>query len=609
MAKISTQNNDAVFNFDKWLGLNENPDGDTQLKPGEASLMKNFKITRDGNLQKRPGMKTIHTARAWTGPIRGIWHGLVNDTEYTVFAADGDLWTYNFDTNTATSIKNAFTDFTDAPTTFFGYSGKLYIMNGHEYLEWDGSMPPQNGVFPVVGYRPLIATQTLPTGGGTELQRVNMLNGLRRVRFSPDGTATTFKLPEKGLTSIDYVITVATGADLPYSSSDLTNGTVTFASAPATGVDTIEIGYTYPATQRSTIEAMRFSEIYNGSTDNRVFVYGDDSNRAFYSDLDHDGQERADYFPDLNVVHVGSENTPITALIRHYSRLAVFKTDSAYSIDYGTITLASGAVTAAFYIVPTNRTIGNEAYGQTQLVNNSPRTLFGSAIYEWKNNASYSSNLTVDERQAKLVSKRVFNTLSSLELESAYAFDDNERQEYYVIQNGTALVHNYVTDAWYKYTGFDVALMFPIGGELYGCTSTGDIVHISRNYQNDNGAAIDCLWQSGALDFGRAWQRKYAAKIFVTIKPEVKANVQLTVTTNRKDDYAVKTIAAGFATFTDVNFNHFSFGLNQQPQTEKLKIKAKKFAYYHLIFQSNNDWSNATILAAQIKVRFMGDVK
>ena len=57
MAKISTLSNDKVYSFQKWYGLNEHPDGDTNLKNGEASTMINWKITRDGNLKRRPGQE------------------------------------------------------------------------------------------------------------------------------------------------------------------------------------------------------------------------------------------------------------------------------------------------------------------------------------------------------------------------------------------------------------------------------------------------------------------------------------------------------------------------------------------------------------------------
>jgi len=59
MATISGANNEKIFSLKKWGGLNEAPDGDTRLKLGEASKMVNWKITRDGNLKRRPGMEVV----------------------------------------------------------------------------------------------------------------------------------------------------------------------------------------------------------------------------------------------------------------------------------------------------------------------------------------------------------------------------------------------------------------------------------------------------------------------------------------------------------------------------------------------------------------------
>ena len=41
MARITGQTDEQIFRIQKWLGLNENPDGDTKLKLGEAAVMRN----------------------------------------------------------------------------------------------------------------------------------------------------------------------------------------------------------------------------------------------------------------------------------------------------------------------------------------------------------------------------------------------------------------------------------------------------------------------------------------------------------------------------------------------------------------------------------------
>jgi hypothetical protein len=595
---------ESVFTISRWLGLNENPDGDTGLKAGEAAEMTNFRITQDGNLQLRPGFKTIHSSRIWSGAVRGIWNGFVYGTQYTVFAAGGGLYKYDFETNTATSILGAGLTLSDADVFFFGYSGRLYAINGHEYIEWDGQSPAKN----VEGYRPLVAVAVGPTGGGTALEQVNKLCGLRRVWVSPDGSATVFVLPERGIASVDYVRDRATGqpVSFTYSAED---GTVTFASAPDVGTDTIEIGYTHPVSFRDEALAMRFAEIYNGATDNRVFLYGDGSNRAIYSGLDYDGRERADYFPDMNVLDVGTANTPITALVRHYSQLAVYKSDSSYSVRYGTLGLEGGALTSAFYITPANRALGNEAPGQALLVENSPRTLASSAVYEWRNYSSYSANLTSDERQAHNISSRVHATLSKLDLTLARTYNDRDGREYYILLDGVAVVNNYASDAWYIYRGFDFTHLFTVSGELYGCLPSGDLAHISRRYQNDDGAAIDALWRSGSMSFARDWRKKYSPYLFVTMKPEVRSHLLASIRTNRKSDFERKALVSGLAGFFDASFRHFSFGTNRQPQSKRIRLKAKKFAYYQLLFESCEDWSTATALSASVRLRYASDVR
>lgn len=598
MARIKPSSNESIQSINKWLGVNENPDGDTNLKMGEAAEMRNFRITNEGSLQKRPGTKTLLTIAA--APVRTLWTGYVAGTERVIAACNNKVWSLNLSANTAAEI-GAFA--TTCTVSFFGFSSKLYMLNGSQYKVWDGTTFSD-----ITGYRPLIAVSAPYSGGGTALQRINMLNGLRRVRFSPDGSHATFTLPEKGLSSVEYAKYVATDAAIGISASDLVNGTATLSITPAAGTNTIEIGYTYPTTYRAQILAMRFAELFNGVTDNRIFIYGDGSNKAYYSDLDYSGTATAEYFPDLNVVNVGDANTPVTSMVRHYNQLMAFKTDSAYSIQYGDITLSSGSVTAAFYCMAVNKGIGNDAYGQVQTVVNYPRTLDGQSIYEWRPTSS-TGNVTSDQRNANRISERIENMLSSFSLQDSYAFVDKYNHEYYLIYNGKALVHNYAADAWYEYTEFGFNVLLSYNGELYGGTADGKIKHISRAYQSDDGNAIDAYWQSGSMTFGADFIRKYSAMLFIALKPELHASLKVTARTNIKGDFNEKTVAYGLATFKHANFAHWSFGTNRQPQTKRLKLKAKKFAYYQLIFSSNTDWSTATVLAADIKARYMGDIK
>lgn len=604
MARITASTNEKVYQLKAWGGLHQNPDGDTKLKMGEAADIKNFRITRDGNLQKRPGTKTA--AVLFDGePVQGMWTGYVKGNEYFLAACGGKLWSLTGDEPGELSATELGDIDCENHVHFFGFSGIVYMLNGKEYLQWDGET-----LETVHGYRPLVNISVAPDNTSWEtLEQANKLCGERRMWISPDGEGDTFQLPEENVQSIDYVKDLKTGEEVYGFSTDLNLGTVTFDEPPAKAVNSYEIGWTMAETDRARVEAMMYSELYSGTQDTRVFIYGDGSNEAFYSGLDYDGKPRADYFPDMNEVAVGDANTPITGMIRHYSTLICFKKDSAWSISYGIVTLADESLVPAFYVTPTNRAIGNDAPGQVQLVLNAPYTLHGSDIYEWRNTSSYTANLSTDERQTKRISDRVYATLGGFKAENCICFDDNYAQEYYVVHEGNALVYNYAADAWYYYTGIDARCFLSFNNELYFGTADGRVKHMNYDYRSDDGKAIIAYWESGSMSFGADYMRKYAAALWVSIKPEANSEVFVTVQTDRKSSYTEKAVASSLASFYPASFASWSFAVNRKPQIERLKIKAKKFVFYKLIFRTEAADATATIVSADIRVRMTGDAK
>lgn len=522
--------------------------------------------------------------------VRGLWSGFVAGQEVLCAACNGYLWQLSRGEDGSWSKTACGTIDTDEDVFMFGFSDSLYLLNGSQYRVWNGTALTDVG-----GYRPLVAVSVPPEGGGTTLEQVNKLTGARRVRVSPDGTATVFHLPEQNLASVDYVQYVASGTDITSYDVSLTDGTVTIAPAPAEGTNSIEIGYSVAGDTAGEIRAMRYAELYNGSQDTRVFVYGDGTNRCFYSGIDYDGLPRADYFPDLNVAHVGDENTAITAMIRHYDRLLCFKLDSAWAIGYSQVTLADGTVTAGFYVSPVNRSVGNCAPGQAVLVENRPRTLDGRSVVEWKSTSS-SGNINGDERNAERVSQRVDETIRTFDLATAKTFYDKYAHEYYVIgADGTALVHGIDADAWYVYTNFAAKCLINYMDELYFGTEDGYLRHFSTQYFSDEGEAIDAYWESGSMPFAADFQRKYSAMLWVGIRPDDNGYLEVSAKTDRKTDFAVYSFETADAA--------------QVPEMNRIKLKAKKFTYYNLILANNTADKTATVVSVDIRVRGTGYVR
>ena len=366
---------------------------------------------------------------------------------------------------------------------------------------------------------------------------------------------------------------------------------------PARGTNTIEICYSASNTLSQEVFKMTNAEIFLGSQDNAVFLYGNGTNEAFYSGIDYDGKPRADYFPDLNEMAVADSNTPITALVRHYSQLLCFKSNSVYSVHHGIITTALGDEEYGFYVTPVNRAIGNAALGQVRLVLNSPFALFGNDLYEWKNTSSYSSNLTVDERQAKRISDRVYRTLATFKAEDCYCYDDNDNQEYYICYNGQALVYNYAADAWYFYDNFDVNCMCNIDEKLFIGTSTGKIQLLDETAYGDGENVIDCYWEGGSHNFGKSYMRKHMSQMFASVKQEPDSDVTITMMTDRKEEYTEK-IVLGPEEVT-----------NRVPKVKRLKLKAKKFVYLKPIIKSENNSKPATVVQLDMRISETGYAK
>lgn len=624
MAKITAATSEKVIPIKQWGGLHESPDGDTKLKYGEAAAIQNWRVTRDGNLQRRPGFRSLLIdedklpVKLAAAPIKGLWTGFVDKKEVFLAACNGHIYSLWKDaTGDWYRDADGLIDPVDlgAYTTtnnvhMFGFEGKVYFMNGSQYYEWDGT------TFQAVeGYVPLVAISITPdpSPSSKTLEQINKLTGKRRCWLSPDGTGVKFYIPEKNwsTTAGDYkLVDLTTDTEITSGFTlDAANGTVTFDNPPAQAANGIEFQYKMSTDFSSQVKAMRYSELFSGMTDSRVFIYGDGTNEIFYSSIDYWGKARADYFPDLNEAAIGDANTPVTALIRHYSKLVIFKSDSTWSCSFNIVNLADGSSTEALYIYPVNKRLGHTPLGQTALVLNSPRSLYGNDVYEWKNNNAYAANLSVDERQAKRISDRIYKSISNFDLKSCVCWDDNDAQEYWICQNGKALVQNYAVDAWYYYTNIYANCFCNFHKVLYFGDPDGYIQYFDYDYNTDNGEVIDSYWESGSMDFGADYMRKYSAMLWLGIKPMSAGEVDVTVQTDRKPATSEKIVLSQLASMANADFGKWSFNTNQLPHIFRRKIKAKKFVYYKLIFKNKTENTSAIVTASEIRVRYTGNAK
>jgi hypothetical protein len=63
-------------------------------------------------------------------------------------------------------------------------------------------------------------------------------------------------------------------------------------------------------------------------------------------------------------------------------------------------------------------------------------------------------------------------------------------------------------------------------------------------------------------------------------------------------------VASNIFDFSALDFEDFTFNTNNTPKIHKVRLKAKKFVYYKLIFRVDTDGAAATVLSYDQRVRF-----
>ena len=71
MARVTTNIAESVYQIKRWRGVNEAQEGEASLEMGEAAVMRNFKVTAGGALQKRGGAGGRAAPRLWRCRPRG----------------------------------------------------------------------------------------------------------------------------------------------------------------------------------------------------------------------------------------------------------------------------------------------------------------------------------------------------------------------------------------------------------------------------------------------------------------------------------------------------------------------------------------------------------
>lgn len=583
MAYIQATAQPSPTTIDNFLGLNMNETGATQLKLGEASKMKNFRITKNYKLTKMDGYKKKYEA---SGPIRAQWIGKLGDEEVHVYVAGGKI--YNKSEEIGTLI--------DDITSIFEFNQKLYFINGHEYKVWNGAELKE-----VEGYVPLVKVATTPNGVGTDYEPINLLTGKKHQTFSADGTTKEFILIESNLTSIDKVLVDGVETEV---TKDLTNGKITFSSAPKQGTDNVDVYWTKENADRNIILKNRYFQKYGLANDTRVFFYGNDEakNRVYFSDLGA-GVPNVEYFPATNFLDIGSSNEAVTDISRQYDRLIISKETETYYATYEQITDTTGNSIVTFPVYPLNSSHGMVAPAQGQLLDNYVTTI-DSSIVMWTNTN------TKDERNAEVISQRIQEWLNDKDLRKAITMDYQELKEYWLAVENQIMIYNYGNSTFYLLEiPENITSLISSQGIIYLGTENGKIMEFNEEETTYDGEVIDAIWESGFYDFEVEYKRKTMRILWIALKPWARTSLVVNYVSDRETGTDEKEIENHCLSYRYWSYADMTYNTNYSIKPFRIKLKAKKFAFLKLMLSNKEIDEKITINSIAIQKAYGGNVK
>lgn len=273
--------------------------------PDAKNVWKNYKGSNGNCIETRPELELLTK---------------YSDTIFGRFFYNNKLIVHS-GTNLYEEDKVVYSSMAQSKSVMWVYDKKLYIIDGKEYLVYDGTK-----VKPVEGFIPTTTTGKSATGEGTKFQDVNLLTGVRKNAFVGDGESTAFQLDTEEFDA-DYIVRAWVNDE----------ETVKFSTDPSRGIVTFEVAPSAPDTVGQTNVIIQFRKTIKGyrdritkcnmieQFDNRIFFSG---NPDYPNVLWHSALEDPTYCSDLDYYEEGNDDSAIKSVVAGNNALWVLKEPS-----------------------------------------------------------------------------------------------------------------------------------------------------------------------------------------------------------------------------------------------------------------------------------------
>lgn len=553
---------------------------------------------KSGLPEKRAGTRTLHRLKA---PINGMFYGDISGERTLLVHGGNTLYKVTATTSEvlAVGLNN------HRSTGFFMQSGgktKLFLLTGGQYICWDGK---EFLSVADIAYVPTVLIGKQPTGGGTPLEPVNMLQPKRCEKFAGSGSALVYQLASNALDPLALKIEIRTASGMQTLtenkgfSVNRETGQVTFVTPPAvspvSGEDNVYITYAKsPQGYAQRITGCLFCAYYGLGGANRVFLAGNPQYKAYDRWCEVNDPT---YFPDLNYSIVGTDNTAIMGYAKIGEYLVIIKEDNQQD---ATIYVRSAEMMGDKAVFPLKQGVtGVGAISPYSFVNliDEPLFLSRTGVY------AVTSNTVTAERTLQNRSYMADNRLCKEEnLQNAiaaewngyyllginsrvYLFDSRRKT---MVEGGGFCYESYLWD------NIPAVYFLAVGETLYFGTADGRVCRFNTDIPTadcymDDDKPVAAFWETKADNDGMAALLKTMQKkgCSLTVKPAMQTGVDIFV--SRDGEPYELLVSKGFALFSweNLNFGQFTFSVSETPKVAIINRKIKK--YNSLQFKLVND--------------------
>lgn len=564
--------------------------------PNCVNMYKNYKSSLGQAIETRPGFINLLELG---GAILGI-HFLKTKYLKVLIHCDSKLllWSNYPSNQSQDDMEVLFSNMSAVKSRSFVYNDKLYINDGTNYIVYDSE---KVDTVESIAFIPTTTIARKPSGGGELYQPVNLMQPKRKNSFLGDGSSKSYTLDTAGLD--DTVVTVTVNDEEKTESTDFTvnrfTGVVTFNTAPpapsTTGRDNVVITFS------KTIEdyASRINGcLLNCIFDNRIFYSGNDK---FPNALFHSMLNDPTYISDLSYYQDGSDNIPITSLLRVGDSLMVIKSDDQQDavVYYHTPYVKDDDTT-----YPTKQGLAGigciSMWGSKNFLD-EPVFISRLGLESFtKLNLGLERSI---EHKSTLVDGKLVNEsdLENIHLEqwngyllcliNGHIYLADNRQKYTNKSTGVIEyewyywdnIGDFKEDVFYKAT-----LLKEYDGSLFFGTTNGVISLFVDGRYNDNGRLIYSQWQTPSDDFGSNNHVKTTNKRggIANLKTLPNSVCKLKEITDKTEEKQITTNMYGGFSFANFSFINLSFAIKDKTFM-KYKIKEKKWSQISLIFYSD----------------------